>query len=142
MTEQNRPAPRGMSRYTACAVLLLLSVCVLYGCGFLGMLFFYGDGHTRVIGEVVDPDGKPIGGAEVRLSEQARLSSTTSVLTDEAGRYDAGLTHAPRDLALVLTVTKDGYKPHREEFKSRESGSVPGTIVLEPDPQGPGAPKE
>jgi Carboxypeptidase regulatory-like domain len=142
MTGQEQPRPRGMSRFTACALVVLLSVCVLYGCGCLGMMFVYGDAWTNLSGEVVEPDGKPIPGATVTLAERESRPNKVIRMTDEAGRYEVSLGHAGRGRVMVVTVSKSGYKEYRQEFKAHEPESVPKRIVLEPDPQAPVVPKE
>jgi len=95
------------------------------------------DGHTRLSGEVVGPDDKPIAGVKVRLSELNEPTRGWESTTDESGRYTVGLTHAPLDIPLVVTATKDGYKPYRKEFKVSQREGFPKKIVLEPDPQAP-----
>ena len=143
-------APEPKARITPATVALwgvVLLIACPYPCGGLAMLFFFrGDGHTSLSGEVVGPDGRAIAGATVWLFEAERESSrNTWRLTDEAGRYSVGLTHAPENLRLVLTVSKDWHRPYRHEFQSPEWQTVPKRIVLEPDPlpvvpQAPGPP--
>ena len=110
-----------MRRSAVCLVVLALAS----GC----------DGHTSLNGEVVGPDDKPIAGAKVRLSEPDHPDRGWNSTTDESGRYSVALTHAPFDISLVVTVTKDGYKPYRKEFKVSQRNDFPGKIVLEPDPE-------
>ena len=97
------------------------------------------DGHTSLSGEVVGPDDKPIAGVKVRLSEPNEPARGWDSTTDEFGRYSVALTHAPFDIPLVVTATKDGYKPYRKEFKVSQRERFPKKIVLEPDPQAPAA---
>jgi hypothetical protein len=90
------------------------------------------DGHTSLSGEVVGPDDKPIAGVKVRLSEPKEPSRGWDSTTDEAGRYSVALTHAPFDIPLVVTATKEGYKPYQKEFKVSQRAGFPKRIVLEP----------
>jgi hypothetical protein len=112
-----------MSRFIICVAILI----PIAGC----------DGHTSLNGEVVGPDDKPIVGAKVRLFESREPERGWDSTTDENGKYSVSLTHSPFDIPLVVTVTKDGYKPYRKEFKVGERDSFPKKIVLEPEPQAP-----
>ena len=97
------------------------------------------DGHTSLSGEVVGPDDKPIEGVKVRLSEPKEPTRGWDSTTDTSGRYSVALTHAPFDIPLVVTATKEGYMPYRKEFKVSQRESFPKKIVLEPDPNAPAA---
>ena len=114
-----------MRRSAICLGLLVLAA----GC----------DGHTSLSGEVVGPDDRPIAGVKVRLSEAKAPTRGWDSTTDESGRYAVALTHAPCDIALVVTATKAGYKPYRKEFKVSQRESFPKKIGLEPDPKAPAA---
>jgi hypothetical protein len=95
------------------------------------------DGHTSLSGVVVGPDNKPVAGVKVRLSEPKEPTRGWDSTTNESGRYSVALTHAPFDIPLVVTATKDGYKPYRKEFEAGRRESFPKRIVLQPDPQAP-----
>jgi hypothetical protein len=95
------------------------------------------DGHTSLSGEVIGPDDKPVVGAKVRLTESEHPERGWDSTTNELGRYSVALTHAPFDISLVVTVSKDGYKPYREEFKVSKRDDFPKRIVLEPEPNSP-----
>jgi hypothetical protein len=111
-----------MRRYIVC--LTLIVILLTSGC----------DGGTRLQGEVVDADNKPVAEAKVRLCELNETSRSSDSKTDESGRYTVMLMHAPFKIPLVVTVTKDGYKPFRKEFKAGESEGLPKKIVLGPEP--------
>jgi hypothetical protein len=95
------------------------------------------DGHTNLGGEVVGPDDKPVAGAAVKLFERDHPERVTTATTDETGHYSLGLTHSPTDLALVVTVAKDGYKPLRKEFTVGKREEFPKKLVLEPEAKAP-----
>jgi hypothetical protein len=119
-----------MSR-SALRTLVAVFVLVSVGCFLLAVCFYRGDGHTQLDGEVVGPDDKPVAGAEVQLSEAGPHRATA--VTDEAGRYTVGLSHAPYDVPLVVTITRAGYKPYRQEFQSGRQERFPKSIKLEVD---------
>lgn len=105
----------------------LLSVVLLAGCR----------SETRLSGEVVDPEDKPIADVKVRLAlpeEDPTLASERYEPTDESGRYRVGMTHARGDVRLMVTATRRGYKSYRKTFKVSEAKSFPEKIVLYPDP--------
>jgi hypothetical protein len=114
-------------RFTA---FCLVAVALVSGC----------DGGTRLKGEVRGPDGQPIAGAQVRLDEAEDYGSETT--TDEAGRFELGRVHAPFDIRLVFRVTKEGFRPYRQEFRSHRREDVPSLIVLQPEQRPPQRPKE
>jgi hypothetical protein len=84
----------------------------------------------------VGPDDKPIPGVRVRLFEPKEPTRSLDSITDDAGQFSVGLTHAPVDVPLVITASKDGFKPYRQEFKAGARGKYPKRIVLEPDLNG------
>jgi hypothetical protein len=115
------------------AVLLLLPLLPLLCC--VSVVFVYrGDGATRLSGQVVGPDDRPIVAAEVRLNEVGHFASTARSATDESGRYSVTLMHAPYLISLTVTITKDGYKTYSKEFRSDERESFSKKVVLEPIP--------
>jgi hypothetical protein len=90
------------------AALALLLVIGLAGC----------DGYTAVSGHVVDPKGKPIPGASVKLTQQTdspRPRSSTAT-TGEDGSFSVGTTHAPsKSMPFLLEVEKEGFEKHTEK---------------------------
>jgi len=92
------------------------------------------DGHTSVVGRVVDSAGKPIAGAVVTLTrhpDRPTEGPTHTATTDEDGRFDVGMTHAPtKSMPFRLEVTKDGFVPHAEQLTG--SASYEKDIVLQP----------
>jgi len=95
------------------------------------------DGHTSLNGEVVGPDDKPVAGAAVKLFERDHPERVTNETTDDNGHFSLGLTHSPVDLPLVVTVTREGYKPLRKEFTVGKREEFPKKLVVEPDPKAP-----
>ncbi len=89
-------------------VLLLFAMCLLVAC----------DGYTRAFGSVRSKDGKPIEGATVILETGGRKAETKS---QPDGSFSTGMTHAPLKVDLSLTVSKEGYKSFRKEFKASDS---------------------
>ena len=92
------------------------------------------DGHTSVRGRVLDPAGKPVAGAVVTMTQYPDRPGerhTTSTTTEEDGRFDVGMTHAPtKNMPFRLEVTKDGFVPHAERLTGTESYEK--DIVLQP----------
>lgn len=92
------------------------------------------DGHTAVKGRVVDPDGKPIAGADVKLTAKPNdpaRSRTDSSKTDASGSFSVGVTHEPTSkMPFAFEVTKDGFAPHAERLTG--SAGYEREIVLQP----------
>jgi hypothetical protein len=84
---------------------------------------------THVKGKVTDASGRPIEGAQVEMKTISG-DRDHKVKTDPDGSFDAGITHAPFNVALVLTVSKDGYKTFERRFKSEDAKQFP-LIALE-----------
>jgi hypothetical protein len=92
-------------------------------------------GHTHLEGRVLGPRGKPVAGAKVRLALAEDPERVSEMTTEKDGRFFAALTHAPSNVALVLTVTKQGFKTYREEFTARQAREVASMkVVLEREP--------
>lgn len=98
---------------------ILLSSLVLIAC----------DGHTSVRGHVYDKKGKPIEGALVLIETGRDIKF--DIQTDKEGYYAVGVTHAPFEVQLTLTVSKEGYKQYKKIFSSREEPKGDYKIVLE-----------
>jgi hypothetical protein len=111
-------------RFTA---LCLVAVALTCGC----------DGGTRLQGRVLGPDGKPLAGAKVQFGQPGDLQSER--VTGEDGRFEVGRVHAPFEVKLVLTVTKEGFRPYRQQISSRRPEEFSGTVVLQPEPAPPKA---
>jgi hypothetical protein len=107
------------NRFLLAAGLLLL-VSFLLSC----------DGHTRVSGHVFDSKGQPVEKALVILETGGRKFD---IATRKDGSFVVGLTHAPFEVQLSLSVTKEGFKPCKETFSSRSSPQGDHKIVLERD---------
>ena len=102
----------------ALLTLLVLSTFFLASC----------DGHTSVSGYVYDGKGQPIEDALVVLEEHGRKFE---IRTRKDGSFDVGVTHAPTEVQLTFTVSKEGYKPHKESFSSRKEPERGHRIVLD-----------
>lgn len=102
----------------ALITLLVLSTFLLASC----------DGHTSVSGYVYDGKGQPIEDALVALEEHGH---TFEIRTRKDGSFDVGVTHAPTEVQLTFTVSKEGYEPHKETFSSRKEPERGYKIVLE-----------
>jgi len=100
------------------------------------------DGHTSLSGTIVGPDDEPVVGAKVRLFEPHQPERGRDATTGETGGFSLAMTHAPFDIPLVVTVTKEGYMPYRKEFKAAKWTDFPSKIVLEPDPQAAAQPND
>ena len=97
--------------------------------GFILLLSLFAcDGFTHIQGKVTDTSGKPIEGAQVEMKTGGARSQ---VKTDSQGSFNVSFTHAPFNVDLVLTVSKDGYKTFEKPFKSRDAKEFPATIVME-----------
>jgi hypothetical protein len=101
----------------AVTVVLLLS---LAGC----------DGFTHIKGKVVDANGKSIQGALVEMKTVSG-GRDDQVKTDADGSFSVGFTHAPFNVDLAVTVSKEGYNTFEKRFKSADAKQLPTTITLE-----------
>ena len=88
------------------------------------------DGFTHIKGRVTDTNGKPIQGALVEMKTISGGRDGQSK-TDADGSFSVGFTHAPWNVDLSLTVSKQGYKTFEKRFKSEEAKQFPTTITLE-----------
>jgi len=85
------------------------------------------DGFSRISGHVYDMNDQPIADAKILFEDadaeraehpeffQARTE------TDTNGRFRTGITHAPFNITLRLTVTKDGFRPYVTEFSASDA---------------------
>ena len=112
--------PEAAMKRSAVSVLVLVLVLVP-GC----------QGITKLDGEVVGTDGKPIAGVQILLIEPDDTALGCATRTDQAGRYSVTLSHAPFNITLAFTATKDGYEPYFKGFNSGDSARFPKSIVLE-----------
>jgi hypothetical protein len=101
---------------------------------FLAILAVGCDGNTSVMGQVVDPEKKPIDSATVKFTQRpddpgaGRIYETT---TDDDGRFNVGITHAPtKTMPFLLEVSKEGYVRHEERL--RGSARYEKEIILQP----------
>src|SRR5215203_2366924 len=99
------------------AILLAL---VLMGC----------DGFTHIRGRVTDVNGKPVDGALVQMKTISGGMDDRSK-TGADGSFSVSLTHAPSNVDIKLTVSKDGYKTFEKVFKSADAEQFPATVTLE-----------
>ena len=53
------------------------------------------------------------------------------IQTDNDGYYAVGVTHAPFEVQLTLTISKEGYNKFKKTFSSREEPKGDYKIVLE-----------
>jgi hypothetical protein len=87
----------------------------------LGVLVALGmagcDGYTSVSGRVLDPKGKPIPEASVKLIQQTDHPRSSTAATDEEGRFSVGVTHAPtKKMPFLFEVNKEGFVKHAERM--------------------------
>src|SRR5262249_48125581 len=92
------------------------------------------DGHTAVTGRVVDPDGKPVPGATVKLTQQPDNpgnNPTSTATTDGEGRFSVGITQAPtKTMPFLFEVIKEGFVGHEERLTG--TAGYQKEIVLQP----------
>lgn len=86
------------------------------------------DGFTHIGSKVTDTSGKPIQDAQVEMKTGGRDEKTK---TGADGSFSIGFTHAPFNVDLVVTVSKEGYKTFEKRFTARDASQFPQTIVLE-----------
>ena len=88
------------------------------------------DGFTHIKGKVTDSNGKPVQGA---LVEMKTISGGRDDQSKSAadGSFSVGFSHAPWNVDLALTISKEGYKTFEKRFKSAEAKQLPTTITLE-----------
>jgi hypothetical protein len=76
------------------------------------------DGGTTLTGYVRDTSGQPVEGAT--LTFESPSGSKSEVKSEAGGFYKTSILHSPDKTTLIVTVSKKGYKPHRQEFPSGE----------------------
>jgi hypothetical protein len=91
------------------------------------------DGFTHLQGKVTDMNGKPIQGAVVEMKTISGGRDDKSK-TEADGSFSVDFTHAPFNVDLMLTVSKEGYKTVERRFKSADAKQFPPNIVLEAIP--------
>jgi tetratricopeptide (TPR) repeat protein len=92
-------------------------------------------GMGRFEGRVLDPDGQPIIGAEVKLNLPSRGGGTT-VKTDKKGRWAiAGVAAGQWD----VDITAPGYVPSKGRFNLPSEESRPAPVVVKLEKAGSGA---
>jgi uncharacterized GH25 family protein len=105
--------------------LLFILVMTAVGC----------DGYTSVKGRVVDPSGKPVPEATVKLTEELdnpQVNRSDTATTDEEGRFSVGMTHAPtKKMPFLFEVTKGGFRRHTEKLTG--TASYEKEVVLKPE---------
>jgi len=73
---------------------------------------------TVVSGRLLDPDGTPVAGAEIRVfGRDWDAAFTRSAQSDENGRFKVGPLPVDRARALAAAVLIDGYRFNEQEFR-------------------------
>jgi Carboxypeptidase regulatory-like domain len=103
----------------AAALLLINLPLILTGC----------DARTIVTGTVTNPEGEPIGGADITLGLGTTIVRSGETSADD-GSFEIGGTHAGTRRQLTLLVKKDGFQDRTESVSAGGSHSV--KVVLEP----------
>jgi hypothetical protein len=88
------------------------------------------DSGSRVEGQIRDTKGRPIAGAQVKLSVIKEFSTNSTALTDNDGKYHTAIIHSSSRVTLYLTVEKPGYEAVGKEFYSG-ANPIHVDIVLE-----------
>jgi hypothetical protein len=88
------------------------------------------DGFTHLQGKVTDMNGQPIQGAIVQMKTVSGGRDDKST-TKADGSFSVGFTHAPFNVDLLLTVSKEGYTTVERRFKSGDAKQFPPTITME-----------
>ena len=105
-------------------ILALILVSTAVGC----------DGYTSVKGRVVDPTGKPILAADVKLiykPDDPTYRRANTAKTDKEGQFAVGIVHSPsKKHPIRLEVDKEGFTEHAESLTSM--ASYQKEIVLQP----------
>jgi len=86
------------------------------------------DGFTHIGSRVTDTNGKPIENAQVEMKTGGRDGK---VKTGADGSFSIGFSHAPFNVELVVTVSKEGYKTFEKRFSALDASQFPPTINLE-----------
>ena len=110
-----------MIKKTICTLVTLLLLWTVFelGCG----------GSTQISGSIVDGDGKPIGGAEVRLKDPALIASWYSVNSGTDGSFSTWHRHRPRIKFLEFSVFKSGFRIEKRKVITKDNPKL--RIVLE-----------
>ncbi|MBW3563315.1 MAG: tetratricopeptide repeat protein [Acidobacteria bacterium] len=95
--------------------------------------------QVRLTGQVTDPDGKPVTGAEVKLTSE-RVPEMQPMRTDKRGRWAALL---PVGGPWNIDISKEGFLTFRGSVNVSEAGRMPPlNSTMEPRPQAAPAPAE
>lgn len=86
------------------------------------------DGFTHVRGRVVDPTGRFISDARLRLKTEK--SSGDFATTNYLGAFILGGSNAPFKFDFAFTVEKEGYRPYEKKLQSNDDYHE--EVVLEP----------
>jgi hypothetical protein len=92
------------------------------------------DGFTTIKGKVTDQSGKPIQDATV-IMETGSGARKDEDKSKEDGSFTVHLSHAPFNVKLTLTISKQGYKTFKKRFRKSEAGEYSKDIALEPEPK-------
>ena len=104
------------------------------------------DGASHISGHVYDSNDKPVNNAKILFEDAASEKSDHPEYyqyrteTNGEGRFNAGIMHAPFDIKLRLTVTKEGFRTYVTEFYSSDAHKMVDdkhelSIVLEKETQ-------
>lgn len=95
--------------------------------------------QVRLTGQVTDPDGKPVTGAEVKLTSE-RVPEMEPIRTDKHGRWAALLSVGGR---WNVDISKDGFLTFRGSVTVSEAGRMPPlNSTMEPRQQAAPVPEE
>jgi hypothetical protein len=107
--------------------------CVVLITALLAVIGVGCDGHTKVHGRVVDPEGEPIPEATVKFTQQSDTPGrrTDGAITDENGYFDVAITHAPsKTMPFLLEVSKEEFVRHEERLTG--TATYEKEIILHP----------
>jgi tetratricopeptide (TPR) repeat protein len=102
------------------ALLLALAVA--------GVLYAAGEG--RVLGTVVDPEGKPVAGAKITVT-YAETNYKQEKTTDAKGKFTMLILDATKEYRI--RVEKQGFKPFEDALKPKVEDTVRTTISIVPE---------
>jgi tetratricopeptide (TPR) repeat protein len=105
-----------------------LPFALLLALAFAGTLYAAGEG--RVLGTVVDPEGKPVAGAKVTVT-YAETNYKQEKTTDAKGKFTMLILDATK--TYRVRVEKQGFKPFEDDLKPKVEDTVRVNLSIVPE---------
>jgi|ERR1051326_3529240 hypothetical protein len=119
-------AMKDLQRSNSLRFLGFFSFCVIATLALIGC-----DGFTHINDIVKDRGGAPVPNVDVVLATGER---SDHALSSSDGKFNVGMVHAPTNVKLTLSLTRDGYAPYHKAFQSHDH-LTSLDITLQPLPE-------